>query len=262
MSEQPKAEERPLKKKLVNKIGMEFILIPGGDFIMGTDSLVDDPADLEAVEAAVREQEKQDNYTRYDSAPQHLVRIRSFYIGRTPVTQGQWELVMKRNQASYKGGHDFPIETVHWYEAQEFIERLNEMMNTNAHRLPSEAEWEYACRAGSPGEYCFEGRRARLDHYAWYGANAGFYPRPVAQKKANKFKLFDMHGLVWEWTNSLEKGYPYRADDGREDLEASGVRVVRGGSWNSDPYFLRCGFRDWHLPVHRDHDIGFRLAVS
>ncbi|MBW1708406.1 MAG: formylglycine-generating enzyme family protein [Deltaproteobacteria bacterium] len=262
MSGQPRSAEKPLKKKLVNKIGMEFILIPGGEFIMGTDALVDDPTDLKSVEEAVREQEKQERYTRYDSAPQHLVKIQSFYMGRTPVTQGQWERVMGHNQASYKGGFDFPMETVNWYEVQEFIKRLNEMMETDAHRLPTEAEWEYACRAGSQGDYCFEGRSSRLENYAWFGANAGFRPRPVAQKKANKFNLFDIHGQVWEWTSSLEKSYPYRTDDGREEPSAAEARVIRGGSWNSDPYFLRCGFREWHLPIHRDHDIGFRLAVS
>ena len=84
----------------------------------------------------------------------------------------------------------------------------------------------------------------------------------MGQKKPNRFGLFDMHGLVWEWTATEERAYPYRADDGREDPEAIGPRVVRGGSWLSNEYFLRCSFRDWHLPIHRDHDIGFRVAVS
>jgi len=252
----------PLKKKITNKIGMEFMFIPGGEFIMGTDDLVADPTDLAAVEAAVREQEKQEHFTRYDTAPRHLVEVKPFYLGRTPVTQGQWERVMGRNKASYKGGFDFPMETVSWYDVLEFIDKLNEMLETDAHRLPTEAEWEFACRAGSDGDYCFDGRTSRLDHYAWFGTNAGFRPRPVAQKKSNKFKLYDMHGLVWEWTSSIERSYPYRADDGREDPDDPDARVVRGGGWLSDPYFLRCGFRDFHLPVHRDHDIGFRLAVS
>jgi len=255
-------EERPLKKIIVNKIGMEFVLVPGGTFVMGTDDLVADPADLASVEAAIREQEKQEKYTRYDTAPKHVVQVRAFYLGRTPVTQGQWERVTGLNKASFKGGRDFPMETVTWFEANEFAGKLNEMMDTDAHRLPTEAEWEFACRAGSEGDYCFQGRTARLDRYAWYGATAGFRPRPVGQKRPNKYGLFDMHGLVWEWTSTLEKSYPYRADDGREDPEALGPRVVRGGSWKSDPYFLRCGFRDFHLPVHRDHDVGFRLAVS
>jgi formylglycine-generating enzyme required for sulfatase activity len=127
------------------------------------------------------------------------------------------------------------------------------MMETDAPRLPTEAEWEYCCRAGSNADYCFDGRNSRLDHYAWFGANAGFRPKAVGQKKPNKFGLFDMHGLVWEWTSSR---------DGREDPEGPEPRVVRGGSWNTDAYFLRCGFREWHLPSHRDHDIGFRVAVS
>jgi formylglycine-generating enzyme required for sulfatase activity len=262
MSESAAHGKKPLKKKIVNPLGMEFVLISGGEFIMGTDDLVPDPRDSAAVEAAIGRQEAKENVNRWDTAPKHLAQVDTFYLGRAPVTQGQWERVMGKNQASYKGGFDFPMETVSWFEVNEFIKRLNEMVGTDAHRLPTEAEWEYACRAGSQGDYCFEGRASRLEHYAWYGQNAGFRPRPVRQKKANKFNLFDIHGLVWEWTSSLEKSYPYRADDGREDPDKPEARIVRGGGWKSDPYFLRCGFREWFLPVHRDHDIGFRLAVS
>jgi len=257
-----KMDEKPLKKKLVNKIGMEFILVPGGEFIMGKDELVDDPYDLASVERRVRELAGEKDFSRYDFAPKHVVKIKPFYMGRYPVTQGQWTRIMGLNKASFKGGWDFPMETVNWYEAQEFIQRLNDFMNTDAHRLPTEAEWEFCCRAGTRGEYCFEGRASRLDHYAWFEANSRFQPHPVGQKRPNKFGLFDLHGLVWEWTSSREQLYPYRADDGREDPEGPAPRVVRGGSWLSDAYFCQCGFRDWHLPVHRDHDVGFRVAVS
>jgi eukaryotic-like serine/threonine-protein kinase len=136
------------------------------------------------------------------------------------------------------------------------------MMSTDAHRLPTEAEWEYCCRGGVQADYCFAGKSFRLDNYAWYSRNANLQPRPIGQKKPNRFGLFDMHGLVWEWTSTKETAYPYRADDGREDPGGPEPRVVRGGSWLSDEYLCRCGFREWHLPVHRDHDIGFRLAVS
>lgn len=254
--------EKPLKKKIVNKIGMEFILVPGGTFIMGTDDVVDDPSDLDAVENAVKEMEKEKGFTRYDFAPKHVVEVKPFYMGRYPVTQAQWFRVMGLNKATFKGGWDFPMESVNWYDAQEFIKKINEMMETDAHRLPTEAEWEYCCRAGSQADYCFEGRVSRLENYAWYGRNAGFRPKAVGLKKANKFGLFDMHGLVYEWTSTEERAYPYRADDGRESPDCMGPRVVRGGSWLTDEYFCRCGFRDWHLPVHRDHDIGLRLAVS
>ncbi len=262
MTEQTLLEEKPLKKKLVNKIGMEFILVPGGEFIMGSEDLIDDPGDLEALEAAIRAEESRPKFTWYDFAPRHVVKVKPFYMGRYPVTQAQWVRVMGLNKASFKDGWDFPMETINWYEAREFTQRLNEMMETDAHRLPTEAEWEYCCRAGSQGDFCFEGRASRLDNYAWFGHNAGFRPRAVGQKKANKFGLHDMHGLVWEWTSSEGRGYPYRSDDGREIPEGPEPRVVRGGSWLTNDYFCRCGFRDWHLPVHRDHDIGFRVAVS
>ena len=254
--------EKPLRKRIVNKIGMEFILVPGGEFIMGADDLVDDPRDMAAVEAAIKAEEQKEHYSRYNFSPKHVVSVKPFYMGRYPVTQAQWTRVMKLNKASFKGGWDLPMETINWYEALEFTKKLNEMMETDAHRLPTEAEWEFCCRAGSPGRYCFEGKEMRLKNYAWYTENANFRPRPVGQLKANKFGLFDMHGLVWEWTSTLEKSYPYRADDGREDLSGPNHRVVRGGSFLSDAYFCQCGFRDFHLPSHRDHDVGFRVAVS
>ncbi|MEW6265448.1 MAG: formylglycine-generating enzyme family protein [Thermodesulfobacteriota bacterium] len=254
--------ERPLKKKLVNKIGMEFILVPGGEFIMGDVDVVEDPADLAAVEAKVRELEKAPGFNRYDFAPRHLVQVKAFYLGRCPVTQAQWVRIMGLNKASFKGAWDLPMETVSWYDVQEFIRRLNELMNTDAHRLPTEAEWEFCCRAGGQGDYCFDGGVGRLDNHAWYSRNAGFRTRPVGQLRPNKYGLQDMHGLVWEWTSTLEKAYPYRSDDGREDPAGPGHRVVRGGSWLTDAYFCRSAFREFHLPTHRDHDLGFRLAVS
>ncbi|MBU2550648.1 MAG: formylglycine-generating enzyme family protein [Proteobacteria bacterium] len=255
-------QEKPLKKKLVNKVGMEFFLVPGGEFVMGIDDLVDDPRDLESVVSAVEAEHRKEGFTMYDFAPRHLVAVKPFYMARRPVTQAQWEMVMGRNPATFKDGWDYPVESVSWYQARDFIGRLNEMMGTDAHRLPTEAEWEYCCRAGATGDYCFDGRTNRLDNYAWFAGNAGFRPKAVGLKKANRFGLFDMHGLVWEWTSSRALDYPCRAGDGREDPEGHDPRVVRGGGWMSDPYFCRCGFRDWHLPVHRDHDIGFRVAVS
>ena len=260
MKSNKESSEKPLKKRLVNKIGMEFILVPGGEFIMGADDAAEDPRDLAAVEAAVRELEKEDNFTRYDFAPRHLVQVKPFYMGRYPVTQAQWDRVMGRNPATFKDGWDYPIESINWYQALEFIDRLNEMMKTDAHRLPTEAEWEYCCRAGSSGDYCFEGRLTRLANYAWFGANAGFRPRAVGQKKANKFGLFDMHGLVWEWTSTEERSYPYRPDDGREDLKASGLRVRRGGSWFSTPALVRCAYRLRYAPGGGYRRGGFRVA--
>ena len=262
MTEHAEEAQRPLKKRIVNKIGMEFILVPGGEFIMGTDDVVPEPSDLAAVTAVVTEMEKKENFTRYDFAPKHQVSIKPFYMARHPVTQAHWARVMGNNKASFKDGWDFPMETVSWYDALEFIRRLNELMNTDAHRLPTEAEWEFCCRAGSAGDYSFDGPVSRLGLHAWFSGNTRWRPRAVGQKKANKFGLFDMHGLVWEWTSSLERSYPYQGEDGREDLKSPGQRVVRGGSWLTTEYMCRCGFREFHLPTHRDHDIGFRLAVS
>lgn len=241
---------------------MEFVLAPGGEFIMGTEDLIENPNDLDALTIAVSAIEAAEGFSRYDFQPKHKAAVEPFYMGRYPVTQAQWTRVMGNNKATFKGGWDLPMETVSWHDCFKFIDKLNEMMDTDAHRLPTEAEWEFCCRAGSKADYCFDGRASRLDNYAWYTDNTKFRPQPVGQKRPNKFGLFDMHGLVWEWTSSKEMGFPYRADDGREDHEGPQPRIVRGGSFLSDEFFCRCGFRDWHLPVHRDHDVGFRLAVS
>ena len=254
--------EKPLKKRIVNNIGMEFILVPGGEFVMGADEVTADPSDLDAVRREIKALEARPNFTWYDFAPKHTVTVKPFYMGKSPVTQAQWVHVMGLNKASCKDGWDYPIESISWYDAVKFVEKLNDMMDTDAHRLPNEAEWEFCCRAGSSGDFCFEGRASRLGNYAWYADNAGFRPRAVGQKRPNKFGLFDVHGLVWEWTSSLERPYPYDPNDGREDPSSPEVRVVRGGGWKSLDYMCRCGFREFHLPSHRDHDIGLRLAVS
>jgi formylglycine-generating enzyme required for sulfatase activity len=154
------------------------------------------------------------------------------------------------------------MESVSWHDTHKFIAKLAEMTNSDAFRLPTEAEWEFCCRAGFSGDFCFDGRAGRLQNYAWYADNAGFQPHAVGLKKPNAFGLYDMHGLVWEWTSTVEKAYPYRADDGREDPGSPNPRVIRGGSWLTSDVMCRSGFREYHLPTHRDHDIGFRLAVS
>jgi formylglycine-generating enzyme required for sulfatase activity len=255
------SELPPLKRKIVNKIGMEFMLVPGGRFVMGVDPVADDPSDHDAVRTAVTQAQQDPHFSWYDFAPRHEVEVQPFYMGRHPVTQRQFTAVMGVNKATFKDGWDYPIESVSWYDAQKFIEKLNEMMDTDAHRLPTEAEWEFCCRGGVDADFCFEGRVNRLEHYAWYTNNTRFRPRPVGQKRPNKYGLFDMHGLVWEWTASKAWPYPYQHGDGRDAPDDADPRVVRGGSFLSDPHFCRCGFRDWHLPVHRDHDLGFRVAV-
>lgn len=121
-------------------------------------------------------------------------------MATTEVTQGQWYAVMGNNPAYFQNGNpDMPVEQVSWYDAQAFIKKLNQKEHTNAYRLPTEEEWEYAARAGSSGKWCFGNSESELSQYAWYD---GSTTHPVATKKPNKWGLYDMYGNVWEWTNS------------------------------------------------------------
>ncbi|MDW7733075.1 MAG: formylglycine-generating enzyme family protein, partial [Methanolobus sp.] len=200
-----------------NSIGMEFILIPAGKFEMGS------PTD-------------ESNWYK-NERPVHKVDIeRSFYIGRFPVTQKQWKLIMNINPSRF-GGDERPVDRVSWNDAQEFIKKLNEKEETDKYRLPSEAEWEYACRAGTSTRYSFGGSESRLNEYCYYG-NQDIGSHPVGLKKTNTWGLYDMHGNVWEWMQDVyHDSYEGSPADGsaREDADNSSrvMRVLRGGSWQT-----------------------------
>ena len=166
-------------------------------------------------------------------------------MGKTEVTQAQWEQVMGSNPSHFKGA-DRPVENVSWNDCQQFIQRLNEMSKNVKFRLPTDEEWEYCCRAGGTGDW---GKRANgeegpLDVMGWYEDNSGLGTHPVAQKEPNAWGLYDMHGNVCEWTSTAD------GDD----------RVCRGGSWFI--YSARCaaGNRYWDYPGCRSSTFGFRLV--
>ena len=171
-----------------------------------------------------------------------------FYLGKYPVTQQQWEAVMGNNPSNFKGG-SLPVETVSWDDAQIFIQKLNQLSGKKLYRLPTEAEWEYACRAGTTSEYYFGDDASQLGEYAWFGGNSGQTTHPVGQKKPNEWGLYDMAGNVWEWTDSWY-------DSSRS------YRVLRGGSWDYYSEYCRSAYRGNHyrLPVDRNGRIGFRLV--
>ena len=190
----------------------EMVVIPAGEFIMGGNGFD-------------REQ------------PIHRVKIPQFAIGKAPVTQAQWKALMGNNPSHFQGdGNDnCPVEQVSWDDTQQYIAKLNALTGQK-YRLPSEAEWEYACRAGSTGEWCFGDDESQLTHYAWYQDNSDGKTHPVGQKRPNAFGLYDVHGNVWEWVQDCwNENYHGAPTDGSAWLTGDcRQRVVRGGSWFND----------------------------
>jgi formylglycine-generating enzyme required for sulfatase activity len=233
-----------LGNAITNTIGMEFVLIPAGKFEMGS------PPDEEGRDS--------------DEGPVHHVNIeKAFYMGRYEVTQKQWRAVMGDNPSHFKGD-DLPVEQVSWDDVQEFIKKLNEKEGIDTYRLPSEAEWEYACRAGTTTRYSFGDSESRLGDYAWYNSNSGSQTHPVGQKKANPWGLYDLHGNVWEWVqDSWHSNYDGAPADGSAwESEDGANRVLRCGCCGNYAWGCRSAIRGRFAPRTRGSILGFRLLKS
>ena len=194
-----------------------------------------------------------------DEQPVHRVTLRSFSMGKTEVTQGQWRAVMGSNLSSFSNcGDNCPVEQVSWEDAKQFVSRLSAKTG-KTYRLSSEAEWEYACRAGGRHEYCGSDSENIV---GWYYLNSGNATHPVAGKQANAWGLHDMSGNVWEWTEDCwNQNYSNAPTDG--SVWTSGNcsrRVVRGGSWDVNPQILRSAGRYGDTTAGRDLNRGFRVA--
>jgi formylglycine-generating enzyme required for sulfatase activity len=169
---------------------------------------------------------------------------------------------MGNNPSYFKNcGDKCPVEGVSWFDVRDFIKRLNEKESTNKYRLPTEAEWEYACRAGSQSAYCFGDDPTSLDEFAWYEKDR---TNPVGQMRPNSWGLYDMHGNVSEWCSDwFDKDYYSRSPS--KDAwgpESGTARVIRGGFWGCKPEWTRCAYREFvgKLPSVRADYIGFRLV--
>ena len=213
---------------------------------------------------------------RYDNEAQVEVELmRGFWLQETQVTQGMWESVMGttpwKGQQYVKEGAKIAASYVTWNEACEFCEKLQAsareasvLSGSGKIVLPTEARWEYACRAGTSTAYSFGNDAGKLGEYGWYDRNAwdkgAKYAHEVGMKKANGWSLLDLHGNVWEW---CEDTYNAKLPGGRDPLQNAGSsRVVRGGSFNCEPHFVRCAFRHFLDPTFRGDLSGFRVVVE
>jgi formylglycine-generating enzyme required for sulfatase activity len=260
---------RPLKREIAvdmgNGVKLEMVLIPAGKFLMGS-------PESEGVEIAdatggpfltgpLWPDNNASNGTS-DEKPQHWVRItKPFYLGRYLVTQEQWENVMGNNPSDFKGPKN-PVEQMSFEDCRLFVEKLNGKVGGGKFSLPTEAQWEYACRAGSTTRYCFGEKESRPGEYAWYDENSGNKTHPVGEKKPNAWGLYDMHGNVWEWCQDWYDGgyYANSPTDDPTGPSAGSGRVLRGGGWASLAGFCRSADRSWISPGNHYHDLGFRIA--
>ena len=200
----------------------------------------------------------------------HEVEIsQGFYLGKYEVTQGEWESVMGTTPwsgESYVQEHpSHPAVYISWNDVQAFVEKLNDAAGSVVYRLPSEAEWEYACRAGTSTRWSFGDDESQLTDYAWYRANARDvgerYGHAVGTKLPNPWGLYDMHGNVWEWVQDWYSSSYYNSSP-RVDPpgpSSGSARVRRGGNFLNSARIVRSAFRDAYSPGDRRHDIGVRL---
>ena len=217
-------------------IGMEFKLIPAGKFTMGEND--------EAHEVTLTE---------------------PFMMGVHEVTQAQYEQVMKNNPSKFKGA-DHPVEMVTWHDAVEFCRKLSELPAEkaagNVYRLPTEAQWEYACRAGTTTKFSFGDDESELGQYAWYDENSENTNHAVGGKLPNAWGLYDMHGNVWEWCQDWYGDYPSGSVTDPSGATSSSGRVNRGGGWFNTADNCRSADRYRNSPSYRNYNLGFRVVRS
>ena len=225
----------------INSISMEFVLIPPGSFRMGGDKKLEQAEDHET--------------------PRHFVKFsNAFFMGKYEVTQAQWSAIMDNNPSEFKDDTR-PVERVSWNDVQAFVLKLNTKEETNKYRLPSEAEWEYAARAGSESSYTFGADTNILSQYAWDRNNSGGETHPVGQLNPNAWSLYDMHGNVHEWCQDwFDRKYYSQSPSNAPLGPSTGLaKALRGGDWGSEDWYCRCASRSLGSPDRRSDRLGFRL---
>jgi formylglycine-generating enzyme required for sulfatase activity len=244
-------------EEITNSIGMRFRLIPSGEFVMGSDADPGFPCPI-------------------PENPAHRVRLtRPFYLGVFPVTQAEYEAVGCKNSSTCRGERR-PVETVCWDETQDFLAKLMDKEGDDRHwdfRLPTEAEWEYACRAGTTGDHY-----GPLDEIAWHSGNTparwrffGRKTHPVGEKAPNAFGLYDMLGNVWEWCDdwNVKDFYaespledPKASKPRRRWFQASPLRIIRGGGCVGPQAYVRASVRCGAPEYEDDEHLGFRVVAN
>lgn len=276
-----------------NSVGVKFRLIPPGEFTIGSS-----PDEIKAAKPQLTTSYDEKRPDRADSeGPQQRITIsKPFYLGLTEITQSQYQTVTGVNPSHYQRGGEgadkvgdadrsnAPVELVSWLDTGIFCDRLSShegfasayhttpdmisLTGSGGYRLPTEAEWEYACRAGTETLYSSGNDEGGLKEVAWTAANRQAFPQPVATRKANPFGLYDMHGNAWEWVHDSWRANTYElmtgagALDPRCDLGSTNWKVIRGGAFHYSTAEARSACRDAYPADNRWHDTGFRVAVS
>jgi formylglycine-generating enzyme required for sulfatase activity len=227
----------------IGSVTMDFILIHPGSFVMGSD----------------------ENVGAGDESPQHKVTLtKPFYLGKYEVTQEQWAAVMNNDPSRCKG-KTLPVDSVTWNDCQRFLAKVTAMTG-RVFSLPSEGQWEFACRAGTRTSWSCGDDEAALGDYAWLGINSAGVTHPVGTKAPNSWGLYDMHGNVGEWCADYYDKHGYSPDDVTDPTphpsSAGHSPNWRGGAWGDPPDYLRSAYRNVNGPDNRHPGIGFRCAMQ
>jgi eukaryotic-like serine/threonine-protein kinase len=249
LSAPPVYSQGKLPRSFTNRIGMKFVLLPPGQFTMGSPNTEKGRGD--------------------DEIPRKVTFAKGLYVGIHTVTQEQWQALMGNKPSYFKGANHLPVEQVSWHDCVEFCKKLRDL-EKKPYRLPTEAEWEYACRAGTTTPYhvgatLASGQANYNGTFVYGNGKPGIFREktmPVGSFPANSWGLHDMHGNVWQWCSDWHGGYHRMDLLDPQGPKAGKNRMQRGGSWGSHPIFCRAANRNFSDPDQRTEFVGFRVCFS
>ena len=247
----------PAATVFTNSLGMKFVSIPAGSFMMGHAISASEYARINGGKAEYYV----DNMNR--EQPHTVILTNGYYMMTTEVTQKQWKKLMGGNPSPDRNCGDCPVEGVSWNEVQKFIGKLNKLEGTDKYRLPTEAEWEYACRAGSTTSFCYGNEDWLLGDYGWYNEISGYRSHPVGQRmKPNAWGLYDMHGNVEEWCQDVYSSRAYGKHQKYNPVYTGKgkTRAYRGGNYSCAAFSCRSATRYGRSPNMNSVGVGFRLV--